>query len=316
LLLYKWGGALIKLDYLDKSEFQDIPLLKMVDNKSRNLPFFIRKYTVKDLTTSFHRHEYMQINYIYQGSGKHLVNHGEFTIVKGDIFIIPPYIPHCIIASPDSSIIIFELEFEPGFVNQNFGNIENTRSFFDFAYIEPFLVHEGQVKPRLNLNGKFQVEIETMLDEALQEYKEQKSGYQLLIKALLLKLLVQVGREFVRDLENSESRPIYDRHRDAIFGALKFIEEHYDEELSVEDVAKKFILSQSYFSYLFKSITAKTFTEYLNRLRISKSLELLKNTDQKVLDICYQVGFNNVNHFNRIFRQQIGVSPLRFRKIS
>jgi AraC-like DNA-binding protein/mannose-6-phosphate isomerase-like protein (cupin superfamily) len=305
----------MKLDYLDKNEYQDIPLLKMVDNKNGNVPFFIRKYMSKELTTFLHRHQYMQINYIYQGNGKHLVRHDEFHIVKGDIFVIPPYIPHCISAFPDSSIIIYEFEFEPEFINQSFENIEKTKSYFDFAYIEPFLVNECQVKPRLNLTGELQVEVETMLDDALKEFKERKSGYELLIKALLLKLLVQVGREFVRDLEKSDSRPMFDRHRDTIFNALRYIHEHYTEELSVEDVAKKFIFSQSYFSYLFKSMTSQTFTEYVNRLRISKSLELLRSTDQRVLDICYGVGFNNVNHFNRIFRQQIGVSPLRFRKL-
>lgn len=303
----------MRLDYLDKEEYQDIPLLRMADNKHGNLQFFIRKYPAKDLTSFFHRHEYMQINYIYRGKGVHMVNHGEFDIVKGDIFVIPPYVPHCI-KSSDSSFQIFEFEFEPGFINQNFERIENTKSFFDFAYLEPFLVHECQIKPRLNLTGKFQLEVETILEETLLEYRERNPGYQLMIKSLLLKLLVQLGREFVRDLKNAESRPVYERHRDAIFGALKFIDEHYNEELSVEDVAKKFMLSSSYFSYLFKSITAKTFTEYLTSLRISKAMEMLKETDEKVLDICYQVGFNNINHFNRVFRQYVGLSPLKFRK--
>ena len=74
------------------------------------------------------------------------------------------------------------------------------------------------------------------------------------------------------------------------------------------------MFSQSYFSYLFKSITSKTFIEYLNQLRILKAMELLKTTDKRVLDICYEVGYNNVNNFNRLFRQQTGTSPLVYRK--
>lgn len=304
----------MNLNYFDKEGYKDVPLLKMGDNKYGDLHFFIRKYSLKNCSTRLHRHEYMQINYVYQGKAKHLINNQELEINKGDIFVIPPYIPHAILKDDDSVAEIYEFEFEPKFINQNFEKIQNTESFMDFAYIEPFLVSESDVKPRLNLLGKIEMEVEDILNEVLREYIEKKSGYILLIKSLLLKLLVLVGREFTAYIDNTEARTIYDRHRGAIFEAEKYIDEHYMDELSVEYVAKKSMLSQSYFSYLFKSITSKTFVEYLNGLRISKALEFLKGSDKSILDICYQVGFNNINHFNRTFRQQMGMSPMAYRR--
>lgn len=306
----------MKLDFLDKVDYKDVPMLKMIDNNHGNLPFYIRRYTLKSTATILHRHEYMQINYVYQGRAKHVVNNSEFDIIKGDIFVIPPFIPHMIISDTTSGAEIYEFEFIPEFINQNFANIQNAEAFLDFAYIEPFLVSENLVKPRLNLVGKVQVETENILNEVLNEYMAKKSGYDLLIRSLLLKLLVLVGREFSAELEVSEASSLFDRHRDSINGAVKYIDEHYAEDLKVEFVAKEFMLSQSYFSYLFKSITSKTFIEYLNGLRISKAQELLSNTDKKVIDICYEVGFNNVNHFNRIFRHLVGLSPMIYRKSS
>lgn len=308
-----------RIDAPDNREYSHIPLLKMSDNKHGDMPIFIRKYALSfddrlQDTNQLHRHEYMQINYVCKGKGVHVINKSEYRILKGDIFVIPPFVPHCIRAMKDSSLNVYEFEFVPEFVNQNFESIENVESFFDFAYIEPFLVNESNVKPRLNLIGKNQVEVESILMEVLSEYTEKKSGYLLIIKSLLLKLLVLVGREFTKDLENSESRSVFDRHRDSIFGAIKFINDNYDHDMSVEEVAKEFMLSQSYFSYLFKSITSRTFTEYVNGIRISKAMELLRKTDKRVLDICYETGFKNVNHFNRLFRQQTGVSPLNYRK--
>ncbi|NSW89351.1 MAG: helix-turn-helix domain-containing protein [Firmicutes bacterium] len=309
------SSTLEYLEYLDKEEYRDILLLKMSDNNHGGLPIFVRKYTVQPNTAGqLHRHEFMQINYVCHGKGGHYINKQEFKIIKGDIFVIPPYIPHKINTGEGSTIQIFEFEFIPEFINQNFGSIENVESFFDFAYIEPFLVGESRVKPRLNLVGKIQVEVENILNEVLMEYNERKSGYLLVIKSLLLKLLVMVGREFTRELQNSESHSAFERHRDSIFGAIKYIDQHYAEDLSVEEVARRFMLSQSYFSYLFKSITTKTFTEYLNDLRISKAMELLRSTDKRVLDICYEAGFNNVNHFNRLFRQKTGISPMIYRR--
>lgn len=303
----------MNLNYLDKEDYKNITLLKMAENMHGNLPFFVRKYSA--ITTGLHRHEYMQINYIYQGKGKHMVNHCEFDIIKGDIFVIPPYIPHSINVSEDFSLEVFEFEFQPEFINQNFESIENIETFFDFAYIETFLLCENQVKPRLNLTGKVQVEVESLLNDVLNEYNAKKSGYMLLIKSLLLKLLVLVGREFTADMGSPDSRPIYDRHRDAILGAVKYIDAHYTEELNIDFVARKFALSQSYFSYLFRNVTSKTFTGYLTGLRISRAMELLKNTDRKVADICYEAGFNNIGHFNRIFKQYTDLTPLNFKKM-
>lgn len=304
------------VNYLHKEENKQITLYKIEDNKNGNLPVFVRKYFANRVTPLLHMHEYMQINYVSHGKGRHLINSREFDIVKGDIFVIPPYVPHRIIAIPGCEMEIYELEFVPDFINQNFVSIENAVPFLDFAYIEPFLVSENKVKPRLNLTGPARLEIENILNEILKEYEIRAPGYLLLIKSLLLKLLVLVGREFTKDLENEYPKmgSVFDRNRDAVLNAVKYIDEHYNCDISIEEVAHIFALSQSYFSYLFKSITSKTFTEYLNGLRISKAMEFLKNTDQRVLDISFDVGFNNINHFNRVFKQHTGISPVAYRK--
>lgn len=299
---------------MDKEEYKDTPLFTLQRDGVEDIPAFLSRYKTDRLPLAWHKHEYMQINYIYHGKMKHVINHHEFEVVKGDIFVIPPYIPHRLVDAENDDGIVYEFEFMPEFINQNFNSIENVKSFFDFAYIEPFLVGENQVKPRLNLYGKVQVEVENILNEALKEYTKKEPGYGLLIKSLLLKLLVLVGREFTRDLNKTGSETIYSRHRDAIQSAISYMNDNYQKSLGIEDVAKVSLLSQSYFSYLFKNITSKTFVEYLNGLRISKAMELLMNTDNRVLDICYEVGFNNIHHFNKLFKQQTGVSPLYYRK--
>jgi len=300
--------------FLDKKEYQNILLYRMADNLPGDLPFYIRRYTLDSLTTQLHRHEYMQVNYIYRGSGKHFIQNYGFNIIKGDIFVIPPYVPHRISAGADDDIGIYEFEFEPDFINQSFSDIENTETFLDFAYIEPFLVSESHIKPRLNLTGRTQMEVEAILREALEEYQKKESGYVLLVKSLLLKLLVLVGRAFTRHLQDAEPQPLFGHQRNAILGAVQYISEHYQEELSTDEIAQKFMLSPSYFRYLFKSITARTFTEHVNMIRINKAIEMLKTTDMRVLDISCETGFNNVNHFNKVFRQQTGVTPRQYRK--
>jgi len=302
------------LDFLDKEEYKDIPLYKIQLDGKENAPVFLSRYYTERLPLTLHKHEFIQINYINKGNMKHVINGHEFNVMKGDIFIIPPYVPHTLIDSetPDGQVI--EFEFMPEFINQNFQSMETINSFFDFAYIEPFLVSENKIKPRLNLSGNARIEVEGILNEALREFYDKRSGYSLLIKSLALKLLIIVGREFTRDLEGTESVGLYARHREAIYNSMRYINENYNKQLSVEEVAKVAMLSQSYFSYLFKNVTSQTFVEYLNGIRLAKAMELLKNTDMRVLDICYEVGFNNVNHFNKLFRKCEGVTPLAFRR--
>lgn len=300
---------------MTRSPKEPIPVCRMANNNNGDLKFYIRKYSFDPAVSPFlHTHDSIQIDYIYSGSARHLVHDNVCEVTRGDIFVIPPFVPHMLAPDGDNPVEIVEFEFLPGFINPAFDSVTTSEAFWDFAYIEPFLVEENLVKPRLNLAGKIQIEVENLLNEALRENKQRQPGFELLIKALLLKLLVIVGRELTEDLSASKARPLFDRHRDAIKGAINYIEEHFTENLTINSVAKAFMLSPSFFSYLFKNLTSKTFTEYLKDLRIAKAAEMLKTSDKSVTEICFESGFNNLNHFNRTFKQCIGVSPGAYRR--
>ena len=298
--------------FLDKDEYKGIPIYRIEDNKN-GLPFFAAKLNI--CNKSIHRHEFVQINYMVRGRLKHVINNNTFEIYKGDIFIIPPYVPHYYIEEQDEKYELIEFEFMPEFINERFSPDLKDNGFMDFAYLEPFFVSENEVKPRLNLKGSIQIEVENILSEVLREYQMQESDFVLLIKAMLLKLLVMVGREFRRSIADTDSQSLFDRQRDALNSALQYINHNYMTDISIEETTRVAMLSQSYFRYLFKQLTQKTFTEYVNDLRINKAIELLRTrNDMKVLDICYEVGFNNINHFNKIFRQITGTTPMSYRK--
>ena len=242
---------------------ESVVLCKMSENNNGGLSFFIRKYQITpESVPTLHTHDSIQIDYIYSGSARHMVHDNVCDVVHGDIFVIPPFVPHVLSSTGETGSVaeVVEFEFLPSFVNPAFDNVTTSEAFWDFAYIEPFLVEENLVKPRLNLAGKIQVEVENLLNEALRENELHRPGFELLIKSLLLKLLVIVGRELTDDLSDSKSRPLFDRHRDAIKGAINYIKEHFTENLTIDSVAKMFMLSPSFFGYLFKNLTSKTFT--------------------------------------------------------
>lgn len=99
-----------------------------------------------------------------------------------------------------------------------------------------------------------------------------------------------------------------------IIRAKQFIDERYNEDLSLEQVAKSVHTSTFYFCKLFKKMTGENFTDYLSRVRIAKAKNLLLNPDLRIGEIAYEVGFQSLTHFNRVFKKVLGVAPTEYRK--
>ncbi len=100
-----------------------------------------------------------------------------------------------------------------------------------------------------------------------------------------------------------------------IANARQYILAHYREPVTLEEIAGVAGFNASYFSALFKKECGETFLEYLSGVRIAKAKELLRSTDLPVADVCAQVGYTDVKHFNRTFKKLANVTPTEFRKL-
>lgn len=107
------------------------------------------------------------------------------------------------------------------------------------------------------------------------------------------------------------SKKVYTYH---IKKALDYIYQNYEKPLTLEDMAKYLGLNKCYFCKLFRMETGKTFSQFLNELRVKKSKELLLNTNLSILDVALAVGYNNQNYYNMSFKKLTGTTPLKYRK--
>ncbi len=114
-----------------------------------------------------------------------------------------------------------------------------------------------------------------------------------------------VSNQIVVRQQNSEP-PIIAR-------AKKFIEDRQAEDLSLGEVAKAVNTSTFYFCKMFKKATGLHFTEYVSRVRIEKAKNLLLNPNLRVSEVAFEVGFQSLTHFNRVFKKITGESPTEYR---
>lgn len=98
-----------------------------------------------------------------------------------------------------------------------------------------------------------------------------------------------------------------------IWKARKFIEEHSTEELSLRKVAKAANINSNHLSEKFKQVTGVNFVDYVARTRFDKARELLADGDARISEIAFEVGFQSLSQFNRVFKRISGKSPTAYR---
>jgi hypothetical protein len=221
--------------YLDRPEYR-ISTCAGSRKTTTACRFYILRRS--DCNLQPHRHAYVQIVYVSKGKLQHVLNKTVFDLIHGDIFIIPPYVPHCFRETGPDPYGSSSSNSCRSFIDERFVRSYKENSFMDFAYLEPFLVAEKEIRPRLNLAGPVQLEVERILATVIREYERREADFALLIKALLQELLVLGSRAFSRSLSGSDGQALFDRHRAALHQAIDYVHQNITGPVSVEEAAR------------------------------------------------------------------------------
>jgi AraC-like DNA-binding protein len=100
-----------------------------------------------------------------------------------------------------------------------------------------------------------------------------------------------------------------------ISSIVDYIAEHCSEPFSMADLSRRAGMNEPQFSRYFRRATGNTFTNFVNRLRVTRACQLLMETDRYITNVCYDAGFNNVANFNRRFLEIKGMTPKEFRRL-
>ncbi|WP_312185689.1 AraC family transcriptional regulator [Sphingobacterium sp.] len=258
-------------------------------------------YIQEDVLDKFypymHRHEEYQLIWIKEGIGQLFVDDNVHDFQPGDIFLLGANQAH-----------VFKSFIAGGFVR-------SVSCFFSTNGALSPMSMMPELRNLLDFLNKcqrgFKVPTKHLAQVSYLIEILQKSDFldQLVNFFYLLKSLSKVFAELeplsgVQSPKNELTKPF------RIEKLCKFLEEHFKEDISLDEIAEKANLTPHAFCRYFKNCTGKTFVAYLNELRIREACKLLGlGRHDSISLIAYDAGFNSITNFNRVFRNILGISP-------
>lgn len=166
-----------------------------------------------------------------------------------------------------------------------------------------------------NTNSPIKSDTRLLLQLYIDEYNNKQTGYTFIMENLATYITVNLIRNYQNNkMTQQKDRKYLDNHHVQL--VTDFLNENYNIEYSLEDIAKVANYSPYHLIRIFKDTTGLTPYEYLMDIKIREAKILLKNTNKPVMEICYICGFNNPNHFINVFKRRVGITPSEYRRIS
>ncbi|MCR5774694.1 MAG: AraC family transcriptional regulator [Lachnospiraceae bacterium] len=270
-------------------------------------PVLIRKITLSERDNDpdrFHYHDFCEITYVISGVANYYINGTEYGVEPGDIIIFNQVEPHGWIVQ-GGVMEVLVLTFVPEIV-------ADPASPYDDEYLKPFFYLGSHFKNLISSSDKRTKEIYETMDEISREARRREKGFEGMIRADILRILTLLVRHYER--ENSEfdiSLNEKKRSMKRLEQAIYYINSHYTEHVTLEEVASLAYMSPNYFSSYFKNVTSRGFSDYITMLRLNRVRELFLTTDRTVSSIAMECGFRNMSNFYRLYKKHIGELPQR-----
>lgn len=250
---------------------------------------------------TWHWHSYFEITCVLEGKGNYFVNGQEYTMEKDDVIIFNNVEPHgWNLISGDMKLLV--MIFSPEFVAEKI-------SVFDTRYLKPFVERGSNFKNRIGREGEISAEIRAGIQEIYKEWNERKEGYPLMIKANVLRILTMLIRTYQDESKSGEMLKEKKNAMKRLEQAFSYIDAHYCERITLEEVASSVYMSANYFSSYFRKVTNVSFSDYVTRMRINHARALLREGKGNVTDIAMECGFNNISNFYRLYKKHVGTTP-------
>jgi AraC-like DNA-binding protein len=247
-----------------------------------------------------HWHDYIEVLYMLEGTAMQQINDRHFQIEKNDIVIVNTGDIHTTQCTAGEDTRILVILFMPGLIDTSHTNL------FESKYILTFLGNRNNQNYHIANTFHNSTEIFNLMMGIYSEFSRKATGYEIYIKGFIYQLIAHLLRN---DMLNLYQPAMKEKELLRLDPLLKFIENHYMEDINLEKAASMLNFSYHYLSRYFKRITGKNFKEYTDFIRVREAEKLLLTNNVPVSRVALDVGFSNVSSFNRVFKRIRGYPP-------
>lgn len=277
----------------------ETPVTKKLDIYKRDVPC---------LDSVWHYHPEFELLYISQSNGIRFVGDSVSPFFPGDLVLVGSYLPHLWRNDPsyyeeDSTkkVKTIVTKFNNDFLGKDFFNKSEFYEINKLLKASKYGLSFGEKVSKYLHDDILQL---PNLSPAEQHIK-------------LLKILHQLSlvKESYREvLSSSDMRQSSTESSERIDTVLKYISDNYMSTIALEDIANVACMTTNSFCRFFKKTTNKSFTQFLNEIRIKNASRILVQDSMPISEVCYLVGFNSITNFNKQFKQIMGSTPKKFRE--
>ena len=274
--------------------------------KESDMPFRYYHFDYSDGFSGFqfHWHEEIEIHRIVSGSGSFFIDDNEYPVEIGDIIFIAPRIIHSGKSEENNLVDICYI------VDCEYLMSKNSEHNTDKYFAE--LASAKIDNPIINKEDSGYTELLASLNNIDRCAVEKGTVYQLEIKRSLYDFFIELFKHGYLSVTNDTE--FYNDTKSIIKQSISYIQKNASSKLTVDKIASYVGLSSSYFMKLFKDNTKMTCIEYIKLLRLNNATNMLKETDDSILQIAHSCGFSNLSLFNREFKKYFSLTPSMYRK--
>ena len=262
--------------------------------------FFIDQCVKTNVEAKLHRHDAWELYYVVHGCGRRMAGDTLQPFAAGDVALIPPSMLHRWEYAPDSA--------------DKRGYVRYLMVAFSHSLVERFVDVFPELRNRLvgiqfpTDARKFGSESSRIIRKTLSRMNDLDELGRL---CEMFRLLPVIFTSSDHTFAGKPMRIERDVRRMQQISA--YLMAHYVHTISLDEIAAEVGMNRSAFCSYFKRCKGMTFSEFVTRYRLNTACELLVHSQMQVSEICYAVGFNDVPHFNRIFRKMKHMSPREYR---
>lgn len=290
---------------------QNIELEENKIHGSPMLPLFIYldMHINKGGNIYCHWHKEVEFIYVEKGEIDFNIDMKKIKVKEGECLLINAGSLHSgdVVGEKESThhAIVFNLNFL-------------SSGIYDYCqskYIDPLINGKMLFPSLISISTDWGKDAIFEIKSMIKIYRNKATGWELSIKSSLLKVIsilaADNGFEFKKDMKVN----IKDYKIEVIKKIIQYIRENYKNKIYVDSLSKVANMNTQYFCRFFKLHTGKTPVDYINQYRVEKASEILKNDDRKIIDVCYEVGFDNISYFIKKFKEYKNCTPAKFRKL-